>query len=151
VSVRKIAIYVGIALLTLGAAASFLYHGFPSLLIYGMFVSVPVAVGLIIDTKIKAKFSEEKGGWWTGAVVNGKEVAIRVDWNCCMGAASCVELAPKVFRLDWEKKKSIFDPAPLEILDERGDVPERIFVAAQSCPYRAIVLEDRETGERIYP
>jgi hypothetical protein len=53
--------------------------------------------------------------------------------------------------LDWEKKKSIFDPAPLEILDEKGDTPEKVFVAAQSCPYRAIVLEDKVTGERIFP
>lgn len=135
----------------LGAVASFLYHGLPALLIFAMFVTVPVAIALIIDTKIKGKFSVERGGWWTGVVVNGKEVAIHVDWNSCMGAASCVALAPKVFRLDWDKKKSIFDPAPLEILDEKGDVPEKIFVAAQSCPYKAIILEDRETGERIFP
>ncbi len=150
-SMRKIAIYSGAALITIGAMASFLYAGFPALLIFAMLVSVPVAIALIIDTKLRGHFNVEKGGWWTGVVVDGKKVGIRVDWNSCMGAASCVELAPKVFRLDWEKKKSVFDPAPLEILDENGDVPEKIFVAAQTCPYRAILLEDKETGERIYP
>lgn len=127
------------------------HTGATVLLVYLEFVSVPIAIGLIIDTKLRKKFSSDKGGWWTGLVVEGKKVGIHVDWNSCMGAASCVELAPKVFRLDWEKKKSIFDPAPLVVLDEKGADPERIFYAAQSCPYRAIVLEDQETGERIYP
>jgi ferredoxin len=140
-------------LVALGAIGVLLYayYGATALLVYLEFVSVPIAIGLIVDTKLRKKFSSEKGGWWTGLVIEGKNVAIHVDWNSCMGAASCVELAPKVFRLDWEKKKSIFDPAPLVILDEKGADPERIFFAAQSCPYRAIVLEDQETGERIYP
>jgi ferredoxin len=149
--IKRIAIYCFLTLVAVGAVIAFAYHGAPALLIYGMFVSVPVALALIIDTRMKGHFAVEKGGWWTGIVVNGKEVAIRVDWNSCMGASSCVELAPKVFRLDWEKKKSIFDPAPLEVLDEKGDTPEKIFAAAQTCPYRAIILEDRETGERIFP
>jgi ferredoxin len=144
-------IFLGLVFVILGGLAFYLYYGPASLVTYAMFVTVPVAIALIVDTKIKGKFSEERGGWWTGVVVDGKQVSIRVDWNSCMGAASCVELAPKVFRLDWEKKKSVFDPAPLEILDQKGDVPEKIFVAAQSCPFRAIVLEDEATGERIFP
>ena len=147
----RFVIFGGLAALTaLGVLLYFLY-GATVLLVYLEFVSVPIALALIIDTKIRKKFSSEKGGWWTGMVVEGKKVKIHVDWNSCMGAASCVELAPRVFRLDWEKKKSIFDPAPLVLLDEKGADPERIFYAAQSCPYRAIVLEDEETGERIYP
>jgi ferredoxin len=140
-------------LVALAAVAVIVYahFGLTALIVYGEFASVPVAIGLVIDTKMRRKFSSEKGGWWTGMSVAGKAITIRVDWNSCMGAASCVELAPKVFRLDWEKKKSIFDPAPLQLLDEKGADPERIFYAAQSCPYRAIVLEDKETGEQIYP
>ena len=82
-----------------------------------------------------------------------KKVRVRVDWNSCMGSSSCVELAPKVFRLDWTKKKSVFDPAPLELLDERPRTtdPDIVFLAAQSCPYQAIILEDEETNERIFP
>ena len=132
-------------------ALVYLYYGGTALLVFLEAVSVPLAIAIVIDTKIKKKFSSEKGGWWTGMVVNDRKVGIRVDWNSCMGAASCVELAPKVFRLDWEKKKSVFDPAPLVLLDKKGADPERIFYAAQSCPYRAIILEDEETGERIYP
>ena len=67
-----------------------------------------------------------------------------------MGAGSCTELAPKMFRLDWSRKKSVFDPAPLEMLDDRETAPADIFRAAQSCPYRAIILEDF-SGERLFP
>jgi len=142
---------LGIILLSAIGVLVYARYGGTALLVFLEAVSVPLAIAIVIDTKIKKKFSSEKGGWWTGMVVNEKKVGIRVDWNSCMGAASCVELAPKVFRLDWEKKKSVFDPAPLVLLDKKGADPERIFYAAQSCPYRAIILEDEETGERIYP
>lgn len=84
-------------------------------------------------------------------VVEGRRVKVRTDQNLCMGASSCVTLAPEVFHIDWEKKRSFFDPAPLQVSNPDASTPERIFRAAQSCPYRAIVLEDADTGERIYP
>ncbi|HXQ92490.1 MAG TPA: ferredoxin [Nitrososphaerales archaeon] len=147
----RFALIGGSGIIVAAAALIYSYYGGTQLLVFLEFISVPAAIALIIDTKVKKKFSSEKGGWWTGMVVGDRKVGIKVDWNSCMGAASCVELAPKVFRLDWEKKKSIFDPAPLVLLDKKGADPERIFYAAQSCPYRAIILEDEETGERIYP
>lgn len=112
-----------------------------------LYSSFVVAVVLIL--RIRRKLREE--GWWSGIVVEGRKVKVRTDWDRCMGASSCVELAPRVFHLDWEKKKSIFQPAPLQVLDENGENPETIFLAAQSCPYRAIVLEDADSGERIFP
>jgi ferredoxin len=142
---------IGIAVLSIVGFLLYSRYGGDGVLIFLEAVSVPLAIAIVIDTKIKKKFSSEKGGWWTGVVVGDRKVGIKVDWNSCMGAASCVELAPRVFRLDWEKKKSIFDPAPLVLLDKKGADPERIFYAAQSCPYRAIILEDEETGERIFP
>ncbi len=148
---RKLVLLSAAVVLSIIGIVAFFTYGLQGLLVFGEFVTVPSAILLVVDTKLRGKFAEERGGWWTGIVVDGKKVGIKVDWNSCMGAASCVELAPKVFHLDWEKKKSIFDPAPLEILDEKGADPERIFVAAQSCPYKAIILENEETGERIFP
>ena len=84
-------------------------------------------------------------------MVEGRRVKVKTDWNLCMGSATCVSLAPKVFRLDWQKKKSVFDPAPLEVLDETGAKPEELFLAAQSCPYRAIVLQGADTEEQVFP
>ena len=93
----------------------------------------------------------QESGWWTGLVVEGTKVRVGIDHDLCMGSASCVELAPEIFRLDWSKRKSMFDPAPLERIGDIGAAPERIFRAAQSCPYRAIYLEDADKGERIFP
>ena len=147
----RIGLALGVILLSVIGVFLYVRFGGTALLVFLEAITVPLAIAIVIDTKIKNTFTKEKGGWWTGMVVGDKKVGIRVDWNSCMGAASCVELAPKVFRLDWEKKKSVFDPAPLVLLDKKGADPERIFYAAQSCPYRAIILEDEETGERIYP
>lgn len=149
-------------LISLGATAAliscilvYVYINLTASLILAQFIAVPPAIVFILDSKIRQKRAKmgTRPIWWTGIVVEGKRVRVRVDWNSCMGASSCVELAPKVFRLDWSKKKSVFDPAPLELLDEKaiGTDPNVVFSAAQSCPYHAIILEDDDTSERIFP
>ncbi|MDG6983048.1 MAG: ferredoxin [Nitrososphaerota archaeon] len=106
---------------------------------------------LLVTAYKLTQFSKEPDGWWTRAILQDRRVKVRTDWNLCMGAGSCTELAPGMFRLDWSKKKSRFDPAPLEVHDDENAKAEEIFRAAQSCPYRAIVLEDAVTGERLFP
>lgn len=72
-----------------------------------------------------------------------KKYRIKVDRNLCIGAASCVALAMKTFELDGENKAVI--------IDEGGDEAETIKLAAESCPTKAIILENIETGEQEYP
>lgn len=72
-----------------------------------------------------------------------KKYRIKVDRNLCIGAASCVALAMKTFALDSENKAII--------LEGDGDDAEAIKLAAESCPTKAIILEDAETGEQEYP
>ncbi len=72
-----------------------------------------------------------------------KKYRITIDRNLCIGAASCVALAIKTYGLDAENKAII--------LDENGDLPEAIKLAAESCPTKAIILENVETGEQEYP
>lgn len=67
---------------------------------------------------------------------------IMVDRELCIGAASCVALAAKTFKLDEENKAVIIDP--------KGDSDEEILSAAISCPTNAIFLYD-ENGEQIHP
>jgi ferredoxin len=93
----------------------------------------------------------EQAGWWTGQIVEGRTVKVRVDEELCMASQSCIALAPKVFQIDWVKRKSSFSAAPIEVKDANGADNETIFLAAQSCPFPAIVLEDADTGERLYP
>ncbi len=72
-----------------------------------------------------------------------KKYRIKIDRNLCIGAASCVALAMKTFALDEENKAVV--------LEGDGDPPEAIKLAAESCPTKAIILENIETGEQEYP
>jgi len=82
---------------------------------------------------------------------------IIVDRNLCIGAASCVVVAPEVFELDEENKAVILlkngkkeqAETTKEQLQTNLD-DETILLAAQSCPTQAIILED-ENGNVIYP
>lgn len=72
-----------------------------------------------------------------------KKYKIKVDRSLCIGAASCVALAMKTFALDSENKATV--------IDENGDDAEMIKLAAESCPTKAIIMEDAETGDQEYP
>jgi ferredoxin len=67
---------------------------------------------------------------------------VKVIRSKCISAASCVALAPKVFALDEENIAKVLSQ------DELDDIK---LLAAQSCPTMAIIVEDRETGEQIWP
>lgn len=67
---------------------------------------------------------------------------IVVDRNLCIGAASCIGVAPEVFELDSENKSVVYS--------DKGVDDETILLAAQSCPTRAIIIFDEE-GKQIYP
>ena len=71
-----------------------------------------------------------------------KIARIFIDRDLCIGAASCIAIAPGVFALDDENKAIV--------INEKGADDETILLAAQSCPTRAIVLFD-EQGNQIYP
>jgi ferredoxin/predicted CopG family antitoxin len=78
-----------------------------------------------------------------------KKLILSVEQSLCMGAESCVALAPEIFALD----ASRFNNAPLgmrEVMDR--EIPsEKILSAAQTCPYKAIHVKDATTGEQIFP
>lgn len=67
---------------------------------------------------------------------------IVVDRNLCIGAASCVVVADKVFELDKENKAVV--------KNSKGADDETIILAAKSCPTMAIFLYD-ENNKQIYP
>lgn len=67
---------------------------------------------------------------------------IVVDRDLCIGAATCVTIAPGAFRMDGENKAVL--------VDLRGNDAETILMAAESCPTKAIFLYDDE-GLQIYP
>lgn len=67
---------------------------------------------------------------------------IFIDRDLCIGAASCIAIAPDVFELDNENKAVVKNPT--------GADDETLLLAAQSCPTKAIILYD-EQGNQIYP
>lgn len=68
---------------------------------------------------------------------------IKVDRNLCIGAASCIAVAPKAYELDDEAIAVIKETA-----DQETD--ETLLDSAKSCPVAAIIIED-ENGKQIYP
>lgn len=72
-----------------------------------------------------------------------RKLKIRVDRDLCIGAATCVAIAPKTFLLDTEAKAIILETAEL-------DTDETIIDAAKGCPVAAIIIED-EKGDQIFP
>ncbi|KKR33207.1 MAG: hypothetical protein UT63_C0021G0015 [Candidatus Gottesmanbacteria bacterium GW2011_GWC2_39_8] len=71
------------------------------------------------------------------------KLTVTVDRNLCIGAATCIAVAPKTFELDNEAKAIILDTAV-------EDSPETIMDAAKACPVAAIIIND-ENGKQIYP
>ena len=67
---------------------------------------------------------------------------IVVDRNLCIGAASCIAVAPGVFELDAENKAVVYN--------DKGADDETILLAAKSCPTQAILIFDEE-GNQIFP
>jgi ferredoxin len=77
-----------------------------------------------------------------GFVTIGK-YKVKVDRGLCIGAASCVAVSPGVFELDKENKAIFKEGA--------NDTLENILMAAQSCPTKAIIVIDTETGKQVWP
>lgn len=67
---------------------------------------------------------------------------IKIDRKLCIGAASCLAIAPNTFDLDGENIAIVKDGT--------NDDDAAVMLAAQSCPTRAITLED-ESGGKVYP
>ena len=65
-----------------------------------------------------------------------------VDKDLCIGAATCVAIAPSTFLLDSDAKAIFLNTA-------ENDSEESIIDAARGCPVAAIYIE--KDGTRIYP
>lgn len=67
---------------------------------------------------------------------------IEIDRNLCIGAASCMAVAPEVFELDSENKAVVINPSAADA--------ETILDAAKACPTLAIRVYD-ENGKLVFP
>lgn len=83
---------------------------------------------------------------------------LMVDRNLCIGAASCIAVAPSGFELDAENKAVLrrkvgppsSDTTARADLEDQTIDDETLLLAAKSCPTQAIIVYNEE-GEQIYP
>jgi len=71
-----------------------------------------------------------------------KIAKVVIKRDICIGAASCLAVAPKTFDLD--------DENIAIVTDMKAHTDEEILLAAQACPTKAIFLYD-EDGNQIFP
>ena len=67
---------------------------------------------------------------------------VKVDRELCSGVGNCVVVAPSVFALDESNKAEILEPASVD--------DDTLLAAAESCPEKAIIVEDDE-GRQVFP
>ena len=72
-----------------------------------------------------------------------RKYKIVIKRDLCIGAATCEAIASNTFDLDTENKAMVINDA--------GDDPDEILLAAQGCPTGAIFIFDNETGRQVYP
>ena len=78
----------------------------------------------------------------SGPVIS-KNWKIHVDRDLCIGAATCIAIAPKTFLLDSDAKAVI-----LNTVDQEDQ--NTIVDAAKGCPVAAIIITD-DKGEMVFP
>ncbi len=76
-----------------------------------------------------------------------QELLVDVDHSLCIGCCSCETIAPRVFCVD---KHSKMNPKS-NVINRKGASCEKIMDAAQTCPTKAIRVDEWETGRRLYP
>ena len=79
--------------------------------------------------------------------MHSHNLSVEIDESLCIGCCSCETIAPKVFYID--KLKHINPKSSVHNL--YGAKEEKIMDAAQTCPTKAILVNDNDSKRRIYP
>ena len=74
-------------------------------------------------------------------------IFVDVDKTLCIGCCSCEILAPDVFKIN---KESHSNPKS-SVINQKGAGVNKIMTAAETCPTKAIIVENTDTKERLYP
>ncbi len=72
---------------------------------------------------------------------------VEVDKSLCIGCCSCETIAPGVFEIN---KQSRFNPKST-VINHKGAGVNKIMNAAETCPTKAIRVENIDTKERLFP
>jgi ferredoxin len=91
------------------------------------------------DVVVPADLAENNS---QGTRKEGKIRRVVVDRAACIGARSCVVVAPQIFQMDGQNLAYVVDPD--------GQDEETLLMSAQSCPVLAIHLYDKD-GKKVFP
>ncbi len=72
---------------------------------------------------------------------------VDVDPSLCIGCCSCETISPEVFTVD---KSTKMNPKS-SVYNEKGAGYDKIMNAAETCPTKAISVEDRDTKKKLFP
>ena len=75
------------------------------------------------------------------------DLSVRVDKSQCIACLSCETIAPNVFVID---KLTMINPKS-QVHNQYGASEEKIMDAAETCPTKAIKIDARKSGRRIFP
>jgi len=82
-----------------------------------------------------------------GTRKNDIDLSVVVDPSLCIACCSCENIAPNVFTID---KSSTTNPKS-RVYDEYGASNKKIINAAETCPTKAILVNEKKDGKRIFP
>ncbi len=75
------------------------------------------------------------------------DLFVSVDESLCIGCCSCETIAPDVFSINKETRSN----PKSSVINQKGAGVNKIMNAAETCPTKAISVENRDTKERLYP
>ena len=78
---------------------------------------------------------------------NQPDLFVEVDPSLCIACCSCETIAPGVFRID---KFSKMNPKS-KVYNQKGAGINKIMNAAETCPTKAISVENKDTKEKLFP
>lgn len=75
------------------------------------------------------------------------DLFVNVDESLCIGCCSCEIIAPDVFSINKETRSN----PKSAVINQKGAGVNKIMNAAETCPTKAISVENRDTKEKLYP
>jgi len=75
------------------------------------------------------------------------DLFVDVDPSLCIACCSCETIAPQVFEID---KSSKMNPKS-HVINQKGAGVNKIMNAAETCPTKAIIVENKDTKQRLFP
>ena len=75
------------------------------------------------------------------------DLGVQVDKSLCIGCCSCETIAPGVFSVDKTKQMN----PKSHVYNRKGGSNLKILNAAETCPTKAIQVDDLDEGKRLFP